>query len=360
MNILLIISKNDKYGAQRVFLEQVIALHQMKHSLIVVGRGDKGYIPEGVQALGLPYYGIPMKGLKDLLYLRSLVKQNNIDIIHTALDRADYFGVILSRLTSVPVVSTMNVRRYHIGYRFADRVVTVSNKQKALLLKNGVPDEKIRVIRPGIDVERYSNPVSEKQEYWKRKLNADLYSIVFCHISSIIPQKNHVISIELTGKCKKNGENPLLIIAGDPVQGDYYDSLISKITDNGLGKNVYFTGWTSDLPELLSLSHFTLLPSVHEAFGMVLLEGMAAGTPIIAREDEGGAELIEEYGTGFLYSPAPGVPALAERLLSLWHDRPSYGALSDRCREIAKREFTTEQFGKRLDDMYTSLLSGSY
>lgn len=358
MNILLIISKNDKYGAQRVFLEQVTALHQMKHSLIVVGRGDNGYIPEGVRALGLQYYSTPMKGINDLLFLRRLVKQNNIHIIHTALDRADYFGLILSKLTGRPVISTMNVRRYHIGYRFADRVVTVSNTQKSLLLKHRVQTQKIRVIRPGIDVERYSRPVPEKQKNWKQKLNIDQYSIVFIHISSVIPQKSHGVSIELVEECKKRGETPLLIIAGDPLQGDYYDSLIAKINDSELGKNVFFTGWTSDLPELLSLSHFTLLPSVHEAFGMVLLEGMAAGTPIIAREGEGGAELIEEYGAGFLYSPTFSVSTLAEQLLTLRHDRASYEALSDRCREIAKREFSTAQFGKQLVDMYNSLLPG--
>lgn len=355
MNILMITSKNDKYGAQRVFLDQVTALHRLGHQVVVVGRGDEGFIADSVRSMNVDYYGIPMKGIRDILFLMRLVKKYTMNVIHSSLDRADYFGVLLSRLARRPLVSTMNVRRYHIGYRFADRVVTVSNKQKELLLSSGIKAERISVIRPWIDIERYANPVAEKRDAWKRKLKTDGYSIVFCHISSIIPQKSHTVSLELVAECKRRGEAPLLIIAGDPLRGDYYESLQKKISDEGLEENVSFTGWTSDLPELLSLSNFTLLPSVHEAFGMVLLEGMAAGTPIVAREGEGGAELIEEYGTGFLYRPAEGVSNLAENILTLWHDRTRYNQLSDKCRNIARNDFSMERFGERLVGLYHSI-----
>ena len=287
MTILMITSKNDKYGAQRVFLDQVSALRRLGHQVVVVGRGKEGYIADTVRSMNVEYHGIPMKGIRDILFLMHLVKKYNIDIIHTSLDRADYFGVLLSFLTRRPMVSTMNVRRYHIGYRFANRVVTVSRLQKDLLMSKGIRADRISVIRPWIDVERYVKPVAERRDAWKRKLKTEGYSVIFCHVSSIIPQKSHAISLELIIECKKRGEAPLLIIAGDPLRGSYYESLANKISDEGLAENVYFTGWTSDLPELLSLSNFTLLPSVHEAFGMVLLEGMAAGTPIVAREGEG-------------------------------------------------------------------------
>jgi glycosyltransferase involved in cell wall biosynthesis len=128
------------------------------------------------------------------------------------------------------------------------------------------------------------------------------------------------------------------------------------IADEGLNKNVYFTGWTSDLPELLSLSNFTLLPSVHEAFGMVLLEGMAAGTPIVAREGEGGAELIEEFGIGFLYKPNEGIKALADRIITLHRNEAQYKVLSDKCRETAKNEFSMAGFGWKLIGLYQSIV----
>ena len=321
----MMISKNDRYGAQRVFLDQLSSIRRKGHFVVVVSRGTEGFVTESVQAMGVEYHGISMNKVKDLFFLMRLVKKNNIDLIHTALDRADYFGILLSMCTGKPVITTMNVKRSHLGHRLADRVITVSRQQKLLLIKKGVNAGKVHMVRPGIDVDRFSRPDPEKRRLWVQKFGTDRFSVVFCHISSMLPQKNHSISIEIVDWCRKHGENPLLIIAGGPLEGEYYESLKKKISVSGLDRNVYFTGWTSDLPELLSLSHFTLLPSVHEALGMVLIEGMAAGTPVVACKGEGGAELIEDYETGFLYDPEEGVPRLADQLMSLYNDRTRYG-----------------------------------
>ncbi len=356
MNILEIISKNDRYGAQKLFLDQVSILHRMGNHVVVAGRGETGYVADMVRATGVEYHGIAMKGIKDIIFLRRLVKKYKIDIIHTTLDRADHFGALISKLTRTPVVSTMNVPRYHIGYRFADRIITVSYKQKELLIKKGIGTERIAVIRPGIDVARFAGPDHAKREAWKRKLDTDKFSIIFCHISSLIPRKAHVVSLELAAECKKRGESPLLIIIGDPVRGEYYDSLVSRIAELGLSGNVTFTGWTSEVPEIMSLSHFTVLPSENEALGIVLMEGMAAGTPIVAREGEGGAELIEEYGTGFLYRPDEGVRGLADRLVKLRKDPAQYKALSEKCKKAALDEFTKDKLGQKLVDLYRALI----
>jgi glycosyltransferase involved in cell wall biosynthesis len=356
MNILQMISKNDRYGAQRVFLDQVATLHAMGHKVIVVARGTEGYVTDSVRGMGLACHGLGMKGIKDILFLRRLVKNDKIDIIHTSLDRADYLGLALSWLTRRPVVSTMNVLRCHVGYRFMDRVIAVSNKQRSLLNERGIHRKKTLVIRPGIDVQRFSRPDAKKRAVWKDTLHVDRYSSVFCHISSLLTNKAHMVSLELVSECKKRGERPLLVFIGDPLQGEYYEALIRRSAELGIRDNIHFTGWTSEVPEILSLSHFTLLPSRHEALGVVLMEGMAAGTPIIAREDEGGAELIEEYGTGFLYKPGAGVPALADQVVGLLRDPARYRALSERCKKIAEEEFSLVRFGEKITRVYSGVI----
>ncbi len=357
MNILQMISKNDRYGAQRVFLDQVATLHAMGHNVTVVTRGTKGYVTDSVRGMGLACHGIRMKGIRDILFLRRLVKNNKIDIIHTSLDRADYIGIALSWITRCPVVSTMNVLRCHVGYRFMDRVIAVSRKQKSLLDKKGIQRKKTLVIRPGIDVRRFSRPDAKKRSVWKNLLHIDRYSSVFCHISSLLTNKAHLVSLELVSECKKRGERPLLVFIGDPLQGDYYEGLLRRSVELGLRDNIHFTGWTSEVPELLSLSHFTLLPSRHEALGVVLMEGMAAGTPIIAREGEGGAELIEEYGAGFLYQPGENISSLAEGVVALLRDSERYRLLSERCKKIAEEEFSLARFGQRLTQLYGEALA---
>jgi glycosyltransferase involved in cell wall biosynthesis len=357
MNILQMISKNDRYGAQRIFLDQVAVLQAMGNQVVVVGRGSEGYVTDSVRTLGIPYYGSPMKGIKDIIFLRNIIKQFNINVIHTTLDRADFLGVILSKTTGRPVVSTNMVPRSHIGFRFADKVVILAEKQRPLLKKGGVMPGKITLVRPGIDVDRFAVPDPDRRESWKRKLNTSAYNVVLCHVSSIIERKAHMLSIDIAAGCKQRGERPLLIIIGDPLSGEYYESLITKITSLGLADNVHFTGWTSEVPEILSLSHFTVLPSENEALGIVLMEGMAAGTPIVAREGEGGAELIEEYGTGFLYRPEQGVEALVDQIVALRRDEGRYQALSRQCRKIASDDFSMKRFGEKLMDVYGDVLA---
>jgi glycosyltransferase involved in cell wall biosynthesis len=355
MNILQMISKNDRYGAQRIFLDQVATLHAMGHTVTVVTRGTEGYVTDSVRGMGLYCHGITMKGISDVLFLRRLVKKNNIDVIHTTLDRADYLGIVLSWLTRRPVVSTMMVPRCHVGYRFMDRVIALSKMQRSLLDKKRVPSKKTLVIRPGIDVRRFSRPDAKKREVWKDKLHSDGYSSVFCHISSLLTRKAHLVSLEIVSECKKRGEQPLLVFIGDPVHGEYYEALLARSTELGIRDNIHFTGWTSEVPEILSLSHFTVLPSENEALGVVLMEGMAAGTPIIAREGEGGAELIEEYGTGFLYKPSEDVAALAEQVVALRRNLARYQALSERCKKIAQDDFSLTRFGEKLTKVYSEV-----
>ena len=355
LNILLMISKNDRYGAQRIFLDQVAILREMGNRVVVVGRGDEGYVTDSVTAMGVEYHGSRFAGLGALLELRRLVNHYSIDIIHTTLDRADNFGILLSLVTRKPVVCTNMVPRHHVGFRFADRVVVLSEMQKKLLTRKGVPPDKISLIRPGIDVQRFTHPSAEKMLMWREKLGIAAYSMVFCHVASIIPRKAHAVSLEIVAACKKMGERPLLIIIGDPLEGTCYDTLQASIAEQGLKDNVACTGWTADVPELMALSHFTLLPSELEALGMVLMEGMAAGTPVVAREHEGGAELIEEYGTGFLYRPAQGVDALASRMVALMKDTRRFSALELLCRETARREFTRERFGEKIMQLYREL-----
>ncbi len=357
MRVLQIISKNDRYGAQRIFLDQVAALRDLGHDVTVVARGNEGYVSDSVRALGIPYQGISMKSIGDILFLRRFIKNRRIDVIHTTLDRADYVGIIAGKLTGRPVVSTMMVPRCHPGFRFMDRIAVLSRKQQRLLEQKGIKPEKIALVRPGIDIKRFTTPDPEKRKQWKRKLNTDRFTLVFCHISSMLTRKAHKVSLEIVAACKRKGENPLLVIIGDPVEGQYYESLIRQSTIDGIAENVAFTGWTADVPEILSLSHITVLPSEDEALGVVLMEGMAAGTPIIARTGEGGAELIEDYGAGFLYDPAQGAPALAESLIGSFRDRNRFADLAERCKTIAMREFSMERFGQRLVELYASCMT---
>jgi hypothetical protein len=70
------ISKNDRYGAQRIFLDQVAALHAIGHNVTAVVLGTEGYVTDSVRNMGLDCHGITMKGISDVLFLWRLVRKN--------------------------------------------------------------------------------------------------------------------------------------------------------------------------------------------------------------------------------------------------------------------------------------------
>lgn len=352
LRILHLISKNDRYGAQRIFIDQVTALRGNGQEVQVVARGWEGYVAESVRGAGIPYHGVPMKGFGDILFLRKLIRKEKIDIIHSTLDRADYIAVIASWITGIPVVSTMMIPRCHPGYRFMARVAVLSLKQKDILIDYGIDPRKIDVIRPGIEVERFARPDRNKREIWRSKITTRDADVVLCHISSIHTRKSHLISIDILAELRRRGARPFLFIVGDPLHGDCYLTLRKAIADKGLEQQVLFTGWTRDIPEILSLCHYNILPSEKEALGVVLMEGMAAGIPIVAREGEGGAELVQQYAAGFIYRPEQEIGELVDRLLQLLRDASAFQRLSEHCRTVAEREFTMTSFADRLMTFY--------
>jgi glycosyltransferase involved in cell wall biosynthesis len=104
------------------------------------------------------------------------------------------------------------------------------------------------------------------------------------------------------------------------VDRDYLESLRRAVTEAGLEQRILFLGYRNDTPSLLSVLdvfiHASILP---EPFGMVLLEAMAAGVPIVATRFGGPVEILDEGGCGALVPPEDG-KAIAEACIRYFED----------------------------------------
>jgi len=110
-----------------------------------------------------------------------------------------------------------------------------------------------------------------------------------------------------------------LILAGAVIETDYYDYLLDKIRSRGLGENVNFCGFLkgNKLADTYRSADIFILPSLNEPFGMVLIEAMSFGLPIIASNAGGVPEIIDDGINGLLISPASvgDLVACIERLI---------------------------------------------
>jgi len=148
------------------------------------------------------------------------------------------------------------------------------------------------------------------------------------------------------------------IIIGDGDLRPVYASTAERL---GLSSRIIFAGAVSDeeLRRHYRMSDFTVLPSVTmgEAFGLVLLESMACGTPVIASNLPGVRTVIDNKSTGLLVEPNDPT-ALAEAMQELLHDEYLRRSMGKRGRAKVELMYDWEQIAIRLETIYRQALSG--
>jgi len=146
--------------------------------------------------------------------------------------------------------------------------------------------------------------------------------------------------------------------------GPEIDRLKKLAAELGVGDKVVFWGKLpklKDVFEKLAASDALVHPALHEAFGNVCLEAMAAGRPVICL-DIGGPALQVTNETGFratTRSPALAIQELADAMQRLYDDPDLCLRMGQACRERVRRDFSWEEYGKRMSERYIEIASAS-
>ena len=211
----------------------------------------------------------------------------------------------------------------------ADKIVASTDIEKNQLENlYGADPEKIEVIPPGVDLSHfYPIPPDEAKEFVG--VPADKRMILF--VGRIEPLKGVRTLMKAIGHLSDNGEAEenlcLAVIGGDLQDKDGNDSdemkLLCQLRDEyGLNDMVTFLGKQSQdtLPYYYSAAEMVIMPSYYESFGMVALESMACGTPVIASHVGGLIHLVEDGVTGY-HVPVDDPTALSNRIAALIKDK---------------------------------------
>jgi D-inositol-3-phosphate glycosyltransferase len=153
----------------------------------------------------------------------------------------------------------------------------------------------------------------------------------------------------------------LAIIGGDPsASPEQMTAEMARLqklcTDLGLDESVLFLGKRDQdkLPYYYSAAEVLVMPSHYESFGMVALEAMACGTPVVASEVGGLAYLVRDGETGFTI-PAEEPESLCEKLSWLLNDHELHARMSGNAAEYAK-DYAWEKVADQIVDVYKKLL----
>jgi glycosyltransferase involved in cell wall biosynthesis len=149
---------------------------------------------------------------------------------------------------------------------------------------------------------------------------------------------------------------PLVLVGGSPGEweGEHPLAVARAVGD----EQIFLAGWRphEQLPTALNAADLLVLPSVAEAFGLVLVEAMACGLPVIAADAHGPAQIVAP-GTGWLV-PADDQHALTETLLSAASDRQERRRRGDRAHQHSRSGYGWPVIAARIADVYEQLSGG--
>jgi len=243
--------------------------------------------------------------------LRRLVDSLGPDIVHTHLLKADALGAL--SCGGRPLVASKHnderaLLRRPIGVvhgllsRRVALTIALSDHVATFVAEHGrVPRERIRRIYYGIDPDALQPRRSRAAV--RAELGLSESAPVLVCVGRLAPQKDHPTL--LAALARLPAEVVLLVVGGDPF-GDGEARLRSRAAELGLGERARFLGIRHDVPDLLAASDLFVLPSLWEGLGLVFLEAMAVGLPVVATSVSAIPEVIEDGRTGWLVPPGDG------------------------------------------------------
>ena len=245
-----------------------------------------------------------------------------------------------------------------------DKIIASTETEKAQLESlYGADPVKIDVISPGVDTSHfYPIPPDEAKEFVG--IPEDKTMILF--VGRIEPLKGIRTLLKAIGDLLENGKSGkdlcLAVIGGELESKNGQESADKKLLTGmrdefGLGDMVTFLGKRSQdtLPYYYSAAELVVMPSHYESFGMVALESMACGTPVIASLVGGLIHLVEDGVTGY-HVPVEDPIALSNRINSLLEDRALRYRMGHDAFAFAKK-FDWGNISERMVQVYSDLIS---
>ncbi|MBC7128836.1 MAG: glycosyltransferase [Thermoplasmatales archaeon] len=161
----------------------------------------------------------------------------------------------------------------------------------ARYINEKIIERSIEIIPTGIDIKRFSKGKNKKDNEKK----------IILHVGRIVREKNIDLIIEASPYILKKLDTTFLIVGEGPARKEYEEKVIKK----GLEKNFVFTGFVDD-EKLLNYYHLAdvfVFPSIYETQGIVALEAMASGLPVVAARAKALPDFITDGENGYLFDP---------------------------------------------------------
>ena len=322
-------------GAQETAKITAEHFHRQGHEVLFVTgpeAGREGYYEVDAPTLIEPSLGRSIRPKQDLLALYRLYRlfrTQKPDIVHARTAKARFLTAFAARLAGVKViVQTMHgwsfnneVDNKRWLYILAEKIATRCYHWTVMVAEPdveegrriGVLKENVSIIRSGVNIDRMRNVDGPAVARLRAELAPNGEKLLTL-VGRLTPPKTPHVVVEAVARVVERHPNTRLVIVGDGAQRESVEALVRKL---GIESHVLMLGLRRDAAEIVACSDVVLHSSEHEGLPKTILEGMAAGKPVIGTNVDGVPIVVEHEVNGLLvekHDPA-GLAAAIERLL---------------------------------------------
>jgi len=349
MRIAQIMLAKQFGGAERSFVDLSVALAARGHQVlaIVEQRSVASKFLKG--KAGIELQKVRCRGVWDWLcrarMQRCLVKFMP-ELTHTHLARAALLGGAAARAYGIPTVAKTHNLVDLKYYKNIDVLVPTTREQQRYLLSQGIAESAQMLIPNFCAMEPPEcAPVSR----------TPATSISIKTLGRFVYKKGFDLLLRAFAMLLDDGMDVELTLGGDGPEVRQLRSLAGVL---GVGHRVTFSGWVDDVQKFLSDAQLFVLPSRDEPFGIVLLEAMACGVPIVSTRASGPNEILDE-NTAF-FADLDDAEQLAETIKRAIHNPDEAKARAEKALRRFSETYHVDKVVSRYVELYTQLLGRAH
>ncbi|HSV73666.1 MAG TPA: glycosyltransferase [Chthonomonadales bacterium] len=359
MNILQVISSSRTSGAEKHMAVLSAGLQGRGHA-VTAAVPPEGWLTDFMRGAGVPTVYLPMRGshsLATVFRLRSLIRAQQIDIVHTHLTRATYLGYFAAAISRVPVVSSVHVLTRDFAYRWLPRsnhwFVAVSNDLRQRIVARGVPASRVRTVYNGTDIAPDGAPAAQALSV-RAELGVPADALLVGQFGRVDEFKGQRLLVEAASSIVAESPRAHFVFVGHAPPATQ-QALYEMATERGVEDRLRFTGVRNDVARLLHAMDVVTLVSLTEACSMAIIEAMTMGRPVVATRAGGNLELIVDGETGVLVERTPARIASAVSGLLLSAERRL--AMGSAARERAEALFSAPGMARDMESLYNDVMT---
>lgn len=330
----------------------------------------------------IPTYDFAARDHGHADYLRTVprlaryLRRNRVDIIHTHFYFSSLVGLMAGTLARTPYrVITRHysdtharmglepdqepVRNRHVQLdqlctKLAHRVIAVSNHTAEFMRDfEGAPANKVRVVDNGLDLDHFQISSPARVQELRREFGGEERDLIIL-VSRLHPEKGIDVLYRALPEVKRKAQRPFLLLhAGEGLteHKEHYRRLLQEL---GCEDVIQWLGFRRDVPDLMAASDFMVLPSLMEAFGLVVIEALYLGLPVVASRVGGIPEIVDEGKDSLLVNRGDSGD-MAQGILQLLNNTKQREAMRGQGREKVIARYSFDHMMRGYEAVYAEL-----